>query len=111
MAILGITFCSSNLAPSLAMPLTQIVWNSLYASRPNKRAFTEEQIQAHYSRFILILGTADRANIRYVTYTFLSHFVLDYLRPTSWHGKSGNMLEGGHITVDFRLPSGEHLIT
>ena len=111
MAILGITFHSSNLAPSLAMPLTQIVWNGLYASWPNKQAFAEERIQAHYSRFILILGTADRANVRYATYTFLSHFVLNYLRPTGWHSESGNMLEGGHITVDFRLPSGKHLIT
>ena len=80
MAILGVTFRSSNLAPSLAMPLAQIMWNGLYASRPGKRAFAEERIQAHYLRFISILGTADRASVRYVTYTFLSHFVLEYLQ-------------------------------
>ena len=52
---------------SLSMPLTQIIWNNLYASRPDKQAFAEVQIQAHYSRFLPILGVADRASVRYVT--------------------------------------------
>jgi len=92
------------------MPLTQILWNDLYASRPSKRAFAEERILAHYSRFLAKLGAADRASVRYVAYAFLSFYSQNISRPTGWHD-SGDTREGGHLTVDFLLPDGQHLTT
>ena len=63
------------------MPLTQIIWNDLYSSHLNKRAFAEVRIEAHYSRFPDILGAANCASVRYVTYAFFSPIpCLEYLQ-------------------------------
>jgi hypothetical protein len=93
------------------MPLTLILWNDLYASRLSKQAFAEEQTLDHYSRFLAKLGAADCASIRYVGYTFLSFCFQNISRPMGWHHSSGDTTEGGHLTVDFLLPDGQHMST
>jgi hypothetical protein len=66
------------------MPLT-IVWRGLYRSQALKRIFVEERIRAYYDRMAL-----ENQDV-IVGETF----------PTGWHGESGSLPIGGHITVRF----------
>jgi hypothetical protein len=44
-------------------------------------------------------------------YFVVPSVLMNFRRPTGWHGESGAAQAGGHIAVDFALSNGEHVTT
>ena len=86
------------------MALENIDLDTLYTSQQQKHEFVKARIQAHYRIKRLERCGVTLAKVRYISCILLSFsFVLTGFcgRPTGWHGESGLVSSGGHITVDF----------
>ncbi|KAF8257572.1 hypothetical protein EI94DRAFT_1708850 [Lactarius quietus] len=73
------------------MPLQQIIWNHLWAKQLHEQVEVMACIVAHYARRGLERHGAETA----------------FLRSTGWHGESGMVHFGSHLTVGFLQANGD----